>query len=108
MIAGDLVFISGQASTDERGNIVSGDFESECRRSLDNLAAILKAAGCGFEDVLQVRNYVGDGQHLEAFNRIYREYFREPYPARTTLIGCLGGVLQYEVDAVARIKTEPS
>lgn len=102
--SGQHVFISGQASVDESGNIVKGSFEEECRRSFDNLGKILKAAGLGFEDVVQVRNYVGRQEDLAAFNQIYKEYFSAPYPARTTLMGCLGDLLKFEVDAVARIK----
>lgn len=98
---GDLLFISGQASTDLEGAIVSGTFEEECRRSFDNLGLILRAAGLGFGDVIQVRNYVDDARDLEAFNKVYREYFQPPFPARTTLIGCLGGKLKFEADAVA-------
>ena len=103
--SGQHVFISGQASVDEDGNIVKGSFEEECRRSFDNLGKILKAAGLGFEDVVQVRNYVGRQEDLAAFNQIYKEYFSAPYPARTTLMGCLGDLLKFEVDAVARIKS---
>ena len=99
--AGDYLFISGQASVDKEGKILSGTFEEECRRSLDNLKVILEAAGLGMEHVVQVRNYVGRQEDLPAFNRIYREYFSPPYPARTTLIGCLGDLLKFEVDAVA-------
>ncbi len=99
--SGGYVFISGQASTDSQGKIVSGTFEEECRRSFENLRAILKASGLGFKDVVQVRNYVGRQEYLAAFNTIYKEFFSEPYPARTTLIGCLGDLLKFEVDAIA-------
>jgi 2-iminobutanoate/2-iminopropanoate deaminase len=99
--SGDYVFISGQASTDSEGKIVSGTFEEECRRSFENLKAILDASGLGFKDVVQVRNYVGKQEYLAAFNNIYKEFFSEPYPARTTLIGCLGDLLKFEVDAIA-------
>jgi len=99
--SGDFIFISGQASVDKEGNIVIGTFEEECRRSFDNLKVILEAAGLGFDHVVQVRNYVGKQEYLSAFNSIYKEYFEEPYPARTTLIGCLGTLLKFEVDVVA-------
>lgn len=102
--AGQYVFISGQASVDDSGTIVKGTFEEECRRSFDNLGKILKAAGLGFENVVQVRNYVGSQEDLAAFNQIYKEYFTAPFPARTTLIGCLGDLLKFEVDAVAMVK----
>jgi 2-iminobutanoate/2-iminopropanoate deaminase len=99
--SGDYVFISGQASVNAQGKIVTGTFEEECRRSFENLKRILEACGAGFKDVVQVRNYVGKQEYLEAFNNIYKEFFIQPYPARTTLIGCLGDLLKFEVDAIA-------
>lgn len=100
--SGDLLFISGQASTDLNGNIITGSFEEECRRSFDNLGEILKAAGLDYKDVVQVRNYVGNQEYLPQFNNIYREYFDAPYPARTTIMNCLGTVLKFEVEAIAK------
>ncbi len=98
---GEYVFVSGQASVDKTGNIVVGTFEEECRRSFENLKLILETGGLGFEHVIQVRNYVGKQEYLAEFNRIYKEFFSEPYPARTTLIGCLGDLLKFEVDVIA-------
>ena len=102
--AGDFLFVSGQASVDKTGNIVNGTFEEECRRSFDNVREILAVAGLTFSDVVQVRNYVGSQEYLAAFNQIYREYFSEPYPARTTIMGCLGDLLKFEVDVIAYSK----
>ncbi|MEX2235728.1 MAG: RidA family protein [Cyclobacteriaceae bacterium] len=101
VIAGDFVFISGQASVDENGKIVNESFAGECRRSFENVRKILTAAGLDFPDVVQVRNYVGKQEDLAEFNQIYREYFSAPFPARTTLIGCLGELLKFEVDVIA-------
>ncbi len=102
IVSGDHLFVSGQASVDELGNIVPGDFEEEMRRSMSGLGAVLAAAGCGFEDVVQIRAYVEDPDDLARFNELYREYFSPPWPARTTLTGCLGPI-RFEVDAVAAI-----
>jgi 2-iminobutanoate/2-iminopropanoate deaminase len=102
--SGDYVFVSGQASVDKTGQIVVDTFANECRRSFENLKVILEAAGLSFKDVVQVRNYVGKQEYLAEFNMIYKEFFSEPYPARTTLIGCLGELLKFEVDAVAFCK----
>ena len=102
--AGDFVFVSGQASVDKTGNIVKGTFEEECRRSFENVRDILTAARLTFSDVVQVRNYLGSQEYLPLFNQIYREYFSEPYPARTTIMGCLGDLLKFEVDVVAYSK----
>jgi len=99
--AGDYVFISGQASVDEDGKIITDSFAEECRRSFQNLGKILRGAGLDFSDVVQVRNYVASQEDLLAFNQIYREFFNIPFPARTTIIGCLGTMLKFEVDAIA-------
>jgi 2-iminobutanoate/2-iminopropanoate deaminase len=99
--AGDFVFVSGQASVDAAGTIVPDTFEGEFRRSLENLRTILAGAGLTLRDVVQVRGYVDDPRHLPEYNRLYREYFAEPFPARTTLTDCLSGVVQFEIDAVA-------
>jgi len=98
--AGNLLFVSGQASTDESGKVISDTFENEFRRTLENLQKILAAAGLGLGDVVQVRSYLKNQSDWDAYNRLYREYFKEPLPARTTLVNCLGTVL-YEVDVIA-------
>lgn len=103
IISGDYLFVSGQASVDDQGNIVVDTFEGECRRSFDNLKRIVEAAGATLADAVQVRNYVGKQEYLGAFNAIYREYFNAPYPARTTLIGCLGDLLKFEADVVVYV-----
>ena len=99
--AGGFVFVSGMASADENGRIVPDTFENEARRTYRNVANVLKAAGLGFADVVQVRCYLQNKHDWDAHNRIYREFFAEPYPARTTLIGCLGEIVKYEVDLIA-------
>lgn len=98
---GDFVFVSGQASVDAEGNIVAGSFEEECRRSFENVRIILSAAGLGFKDVVQVRNYVARQEDLALFNQVYKEFFSAPFPARTTIMGCLGTLLKFEVDVIA-------
>lgn len=102
--AENFIFVSGQASVDKEGKIINDTFENECRRSFENVRTILSACGLSFQNVVQVRNYVGRREDLIEFNRIYKEYFTEPYPARTTLIGCLGNLLKFEVDVVACTK----
>lgn len=99
--AGGFVFVSGQASVDSSGKIVTDTFEGEMRRSLENVRTILTAAGLDFSNVVQVRSYVGVPEYLAEYNAIYREYFTEPFPARTTIVNCLGTALKYEIDVVA-------
>lgn len=75
----NLVFVSGQASVDEKGNIVEDDFEGEVRRSFENARKILAAAGLDFSHVVQVRNYVARQEDLITFNQLYKEYFQSPF-----------------------------
>ena len=99
--AGGFVFVSGQASVDGDGKIVVDTFAGEMRRSLENARLILTAAGVTFRDVVQVRSYVARPEDLAEYNQIYREYFSEPYPARTTIVECLGKALKFEIEMMA-------
>ena len=101
VVAGGFVFVSGQASVDMDGRIVNDTFEGEMRRSLENVKEILRGRGLTLRDAVQVRSYVGRQEDLAEYNRIYREYFSPPYPARTTLIGVLGSLLKFEIDITA-------
>lgn len=105
---GQWVFVSGQASVDESGNIVTDTFAGECRRSFENVKKVLAGAGLTLADVVQVRNYVGKQEYLAEFNQIYKEFFQAPYPARTTIMNCLGDLLKFEVEVIAIAPTEES
>jgi len=101
---GDLIFVSGQASVSSTGEIITGSFEEECRRSFENLKAVLENSGSSMKHVVRVQNYVGDPANLKKFNEIYRETFNPPYPARTTITSCLPDTLKFEVDCIAVVK----
>lgn len=102
---GPLLFVSGQASVDDTGNIVSDTFEGEMRRAVENLKTILQTAGSSLKQVVQTRNYVHDPADLPEFNRLYREMFCAPYPARTTITSCLTAALKYEIECIAIVST---
>jgi 2-iminobutanoate/2-iminopropanoate deaminase len=101
---GDLLFISGQASTDESGKILPDTFEGEVRRSIENLRKVVEAAGSDLSRVVQTRNYMRDSANLPKFNELYRELFARPFPARTTITDCLPPSLQFEIECVAVVK----
>ena len=102
---GDLIFVSGQASVDALGKIVPDTFEGEFRRSVENLRRVLLGAGSDLAHVVQTRNYVRDEANLGRYNELYREYFAAPFPARTTITGCLPPSLHFEIECVAVAKT---
>jgi 2-iminobutanoate/2-iminopropanoate deaminase len=97
---GNLIFVSGQASTDASGNVVSDTFENEFRRTMENLRRILSACGSDLDRVARVNAYVKNHSDWDQYNRLYREYFKPPFPARTTITNCLGKVL-FEIDVIA-------
>ncbi len=99
--ANGFVFVSGQASVDRTGTIVTGTFEEEMRRSLDNVIRVLAAAGLGLEHVVRVTSYVHDPADVRRYNELYTEFFSPPYPARTTITSCLSPALKFEIDVIA-------
>jgi 2-iminobutanoate/2-iminopropanoate deaminase len=103
--AGDFLFLSGQIPLDPKTNqLVSGGIESETRRVLDNLAAVLEAGGATFADVVKMTVYLADMQDFAAFNAVYVSYFPEQPPARATVavLGLPRGV-RVEIDAIAHL-----
>jgi 2-iminobutanoate/2-iminopropanoate deaminase len=102
VVSGDLVYTAGQVANDENGKIVSDEIEAQTRRVLDNLRAVLKAAGCELSDVIKVNAYLTDLSSFPVYNDVYREYFSEPYPARTTVGAPLAPGYLVEIEAVAR------
>jgi 2-iminobutanoate/2-iminopropanoate deaminase len=82
---------------------VPGGIEAQTRRALENLTACLRAAGCERVDVLKVNAYLADLGDFEGFNAVYREFFEEPFPARTTVGVSLPGELLVEIEATARV-----
>jgi 2-iminobutanoate/2-iminopropanoate deaminase len=101
VVVGVLILVSGQASVDETGAIISDTFEGEFRRSVENLRKVLEAAGSDLAHIVQTRNYVRDATDVPLFNQLYRKYFSAPFPARTTITNCLPPSLRYEIEAVA-------
>jgi 2-iminobutanoate/2-iminopropanoate deaminase len=102
IVAGDLMFVSGQASVDATtGAIIPDSFEGEMRRSIDNLRAVLEAGGLSLDHVVNIKSYLANEADLALYNRIYPEYFGAPTPSRSTIVGVLGTKLKFELDCVA-------
>lgn len=101
--AGDFVFASGQVPRDPRtGELLGTTLEEQTRGVFDNLRRLLQAAGTSLDNVVSVSAFLADMGEWGAFDGVYREQFRPPFPARTT-IGCqLHGVL-VEITVIARV-----
>ena len=102
--AGDLVFLSGQVPIDpSTGELVGGDISVQTERVLDNLGAVLAAAGCGFGDVVKTTIYLVDLGDFQAVNQTYAKRFTAAPPARATVqVSALPKGARVEIDAIAR------
>jgi 2-iminobutanoate/2-iminopropanoate deaminase len=79
------LYISGQAGEDAAGKIPS-DFDAEVKQTLENIGAILKAAGMSPADVVSVQVYLTDAAKFQRMNAVYTSYFKDPRPTRTTVV----------------------
>src|SRR5262249_6001438 len=81
---GNLVILSGQhAIRPGTMQLVEGGMEAQARQTLDNIARVLAAHGLSLRDVVRVQVMLADMTDWAGFNDIYREYFSEPWPARS-------------------------
>lgn len=103
--SGNMVFLSGQVALDPvTGNFLDGDVVTQTNRVLDNLAAVLEAAGCTFGDVVRTTIYLTDLGDFATVNATYAKRFQEgrPFPARATVqVAALPKGARVEIDAIA-------
>jgi 2-iminobutanoate/2-iminopropanoate deaminase len=102
LVAGPLVFVSGQIPLDAAGNLVAGDIVVQTVQVIANLKAILAAVSLDLKDVVKTTVYLADLADFKEFNRTYAEFFPQHPPARTTIqaAGLPRGV-SVEIDAIA-------
>ena len=98
------VFASGQIAIDPvTGNVVPGDVATQTRRVLDNLKAVLAAAGSALDRVAKTTVFLRDMNDFAAMNAVYAEYFPKDPPARATVQAArLPKDVAVEIDLVAR------
>jgi 2-iminobutanoate/2-iminopropanoate deaminase len=100
-----MVFCSGQIALDPAtGSVIEGDVSDQTRQVLDNLNAVLAAAGARFANVVKTTIYLADMNDFAAVNAIYGERFSSDPPARATIqAAALPRGVQVEIDAIAVI-----
>jgi 2-iminobutanoate/2-iminopropanoate deaminase len=101
--AGDWLFISGQVPFDPvSGQLIDGDIAAQTHRVLDNIGALVSAAGLTLADIVRTTVFLADMNDFAAMNDVYRTYFSEPYPARSTVQAArLPRDARIEIDAIA-------
>lgn len=76
----------------------------QARRALANVVAVLQTEGLTARDVVKVTVWLTDAAHMDEFNRVYREVFAEPFPARSVVISGLVAAADVEIEAVAALR----
>jgi 2-iminobutanoate/2-iminopropanoate deaminase len=105
IVAGDLVFCSGQIPLDPAsGQVVPGDVAAQTRAVLTNLQAVLAAAGCTLEQVAKTTIFLKDMNDFPVVNGVYGEFFpAATAPARSTVqVARLPKDVLVEIEAIAR------
>lgn len=105
IVTGQLLFCSGQIPLDPvTGQMVEGDVGAQTRRVLENVRAILVAAGVTFDDVVKTTVFLADMNDFAAMNGVYAEYFSAPAPARSTVQAArLPRDARVEIEVVAQL-----
>ena len=107
---GHLLFVSGTLPVDPRtGQLVGGDIEAQSRQVFRNLAAIAEAAGGQLADAVKVTVFLTDLGDFQRDNGVYREWFGEPFPARSTVqVAALPLGAPLEVEAIIALAPSPA
>ena len=105
-IHGDTVYTSGQVGIDpETGEIVEGGIRAETRQTLENVAAVLEAAGSSMDSALKATVFLTDMDEFAEFNEVYAEFVDEPRPARSAVeVSELARDLAVEIEMVAALE----
>jgi 2-iminobutanoate/2-iminopropanoate deaminase len=103
IVAGDLVFVSGQLGIDPAGgHVVEGGIVEQTEQTMRNLAAVLEEAGTSLEHAVMVTIFLVDLGDFQAMNEVYARHLSEPYPARATVqIAALPSGARVEIAVVA-------
>jgi len=102
VVSDDMVWTAGQVANGPDGQLVEGGITEQTRQCLENVRTCLAAAGCTLDDVVKVNTYIADLGDIAAYNEVYREFFSEPYPARSSVGAALPPGTLIEIEAVAR------
>jgi len=106
LLVGNTLYCSGQIGIDPDGT-VSSDPETQFRRAFEHVGKVLEAAGCGFEDIVEISSFhVGLLDHMETFTKVRAQFIKKPFPAETAVgvaqLGIPGALVEIKATAVLR------
>lgn len=102
--AGGFLFVSGQAAVDfTTSKFVLGTIEEETRLTLDNIRAIVEAAGASLANAVKCTVHLSDINDFDRYNTVYSQYFPGIKPARTTVQSVLAEGIKVEIDCIVKL-----
>ena len=104
IVAGELVFTSGQIPIDPSDGSIPGEFAAQVRQVVENLAAVLESAGTSMHNVVKATCFLIDLSHFSELNEIYAQQFASPFPARSAVqVARLPKDVQVEIELIATL-----
>ncbi len=99
----NMLYVSGQIPLDPKtGELVKGDVQEQTRMVMENMRAILEAAGMDFSNVIKCNIFITDMKEFPKLNEVYGSYFKEDPPARETIqVGALPKFVDVEISCIA-------
>ena len=106
IVHGDTVYTSGQVGVDpETGEVVEGGVRAETRQTMENVSAILEAAGSSLDSAIKATVFLTDIEEFAEFNEVYAEFVDEPRPARSAVeVSDLAIDIAVEIEMVAAVE----
>jgi len=104
VVMGGFLFVSGQAAVDfKTSQFVLITIEEETKRTLDNIKAIIEAAGGSMENVVKCTAHLADINEFDRYNAVYAQYFPGIKPTRTTVQSVLAEGIRVEIDCIVKL-----
>jgi 2-iminobutanoate/2-iminopropanoate deaminase len=100
ILAEKFLFVAGQTGSDPKTGKLPDGVPAQTKQTLENVKAIVEAAGATFDDVVRVGVYLTDISQFGAMNEVYKTYFTQNQPARTTIQAALVGQNLVEIDCI--------
>ncbi len=105
VVSNGFVFVAGQIPIDPAtGQLVEGDIKAQTRRVMENIKAILEAAGTSMDNVVYATAYLADLNDYKAFNEVYEQYLGQARPARVTVKAEIPKGARLEVSVIAALR----
>ena len=102
---GELVYTSGQIGINPKTGLIEADVQAQAKQVLENVKALLEAAGTNLDNVFKSTVFIKDMNEFELINEVYRQYFSAPYPARSCVeVARLPKDVRLEIEVIAFVK----